>query len=182
MADAEITVEVEGTTPTVSTPENQETGEPAELGEAGKKALKAERDRAATAEKEAKELKARLDQLERAQMSEQERVVAEAIDKAKHDTRSEYAGLLVAAEVKVAATGLLDAEQVDSLLNTVDLTKFLTEDGQVDTDRITTFVQGIAPKNDGVRSVDLGQGARSNTPGLGSDPLLQALKNTVGAR
>lgn len=181
MADTEITVEVEGATPETPATETQETGDPAELGDAGKKAIKVERDRATAAEKEAKTLQARLDELERAQMSEQELAVAEAIEKAKTETRAEYSGVLVAAEVKVAATGLLDPEQIDSLLDSVDLTKFLTDDGQVDTDRIKSFVEGIAPKGTG-RPLDLGQGARSTTPGLGSDPLLQALKNTVGAR
>lgn len=182
MADAEITVEVEGTKPDTETTDTQEGGQPAELGDAGKKAIKAERERATAAEKEAKDLKSRLDELERAQMSEQERAVAEAIDQAKRDTRAEFSGVLVAAEVKVAATGLLDPEQIESLLDTVDLNKFLTEDGQVDTERIKAFVESIAPKEGATRPVDLGQGARSTSVALGSDPLLQALKNTVGAR
>jgi hypothetical protein len=184
MADTQVPVEVEGTTPETEATETQGTGEPAELGEAGKKALKAERDRAAQAEKEAKDLKARLDELERAQMSEQERAVAEAREEARKETRAEFGSQLVAAEVKVAATGLLAAEQIDTLIEDLNLAKFLSQDGQVDVERVKAFVEGIAPKaTDGTQRVpDLGQGARNSSAALGSDPLLQALKNTVGAR
>lgn len=174
----------EGTTSPESGTETPEGGQPAELGEAGKKALDAEREQRKAAEKSAKELKVRLDELERAQMSDQEKAVAEAIEQAKSETRAEFGSQLVAAEVKVAATGLLDPEQIDTLLADLNLAKFLTGDGQVDVDRIQAFVAGIAPKApEGPNRVpDLGQGARNSTPGLGSDPLLQALKNTVGAR
>lgn len=124
-----------------------------------------------------------LETVKAASMSEQEKAVAQAAAEARSATLAEFGGRLAAAEVKVAAAGKLDDQQLTTLLDTVDLTKFLTEDGEVDAERVRAFVDGIAPKPaDNPFQPDLGQGARGGTPALGSDPLLQALKNTVGAR
>jgi len=59
-----------------------------DLGDAGKKALDAERRRAHTAEKEAKALKARLDEIEAAQLSKEERLAKEA-EAAKAEAEAE---------------------------------------------------------------------------------------------
>lgn len=124
-----------------------------------------------------------LEQVKAASMSEQEKAVAQAAFEARTATLAEVGSRLAAAEVKVAAAGKLDDDQLATILDTIDLTKFLTEDGEVDVDKVRAFVEGIAPKPaDNSFPPDLGQGARGGTPALGSDPLLQALKNTVGAR
>lgn len=159
--------------------ETQETGEPAELGEAGEKALKAEREQRKAAEKAAKELKAKLEEIERSQMSDQEKAIQEAVDRTRAEAKAEFGGALVEAAVKVAAAGRLDADQLDTLLENTNLAKFLTDDGEVDMDKVQTYVDKIAPKATG--SADFGQGQRTHHA-LGSDPLLEALKNTVGAR
>jgi hypothetical protein len=64
----------EASTPDSSTePVADVQSDSAELGDGGKKALDAERRRANTAEREAKALKARLDEIETAQLSEAEK-------------------------------------------------------------------------------------------------------------
>lgn len=124
-----------------------------------------------------------LEQVKAASMTEQERAVAEARAATRAEVLAEVANDRVEDALRLAAAGTtLD---VDALLEGLDRARFVTEDGQVDTDRVKSYIEGIAPPkptDDPLVPVDLGQGARSATPALGSDPLLQALKNTVGAR
>lgn len=67
----------EGAT-TESPAEQQTQGDPAELGEGGKKALASEREARKAAEKSAAELKARLDQIEAANLSDLEKAQKQA--------------------------------------------------------------------------------------------------------
>jgi hypothetical protein len=180
MAD-EVEVIVEGATPTAT--ETQDAGEPAELGDPGKKALDAERARAKEAERELKALKAEFDEIRKSQMTEQERAIAEAKAAARAEVVGEFGSRIAAAEFRAAAAGRLDDDQVTVLLDSVDLSKFLTDAGEVDADKVRAVIDGITPKAPDPSFVpDMGQGARGSTPALGSDPLLAALKHTVGAR
>jgi hypothetical protein len=87
---------------------------------------------------------------------------------------------LAAAEVRAAAAGRLTDEQLVTLLDGLNLSAFVGDDGEVDQAKVVKFVDGIAPKTDAPGFPDLGQGARQPLA-LGSDPLLDALKKTVGA-
>jgi hypothetical protein len=180
MAD-EGTEGTEAATATGTETETQEAGQPAELGDAGKKALDTLRAEKKAAEKEAKEAKAALDDLKRAQMSDQER----AIDEAKAATRAEVLGQvgskIAAAEFKAAAAGRLGDDQLQTLLAGLDLQAFLTPDGDVDVDKVGSFIDGIAPPAQEGRTADLGQGARS-TMALNGDPLERTLKDKLGIR
>jgi hypothetical protein len=125
-----------------------------------------------------------LEQVKQQSMSEIER----AVEQAKSDGRAE--GLRVgsvkiaAAELKAAATGRLDADQLATLLENVDLARFLDEDGEVDGEKVAKFIDGIAPKPTEPTEPSFpafAQGARGSVP-LGGDALEQLLKRTVGTR
>jgi hypothetical protein len=124
-----------------------------------------------------------LEETRRQAMTDQERAVAEAVDR----VRAEMAGGLVAAEFKAAAaTSGLDA---DALIEAVDPGKFLSEDGTPDVDAIQAFVSRITPEpapqpDPGVPVFgDFGQGSGSaNDQALNGDPLLRDLKAKLGAR
>lgn len=157
-----------------------EEAPPADLGDAGKQALdrmKAERN---AAKDEAKQLKAQLEEIQRSQMSDQEKAIEEAKAAARAEVLGEVGGKVVAAEFKAAAAGRLEDEALASLIDGLNLASFLDDSGDVAVERVKALIDGIAPAQV-ERNADFGQGARS-TPALGSDPLLQALKNTVGAR
>lgn len=129
----------------------------------------------------AKELKA----LRESSMTEQERAVAEAVAQARTSTLLELGSHLVSAEFRAAAAGRLTADQLSALLEDMDMSKYLTEDGQVDTERVAKKVDALAPKPDPNAPPtwpDLGQGARASTPALNDDALLHALEAKVGAR
>ena len=84
------------------------------------------------------------DALERELMSDKDKAVAQAADDAKASVRSQYAPRLVAAEFKAAAAGRIEADRLATLLEPLDLSKFLNGD-DVDTDKVAAFVNGISP-------------------------------------
>jgi membrane protein involved in colicin uptake len=127
-----------------------------------------------------------LEELRKQSMSETERAVAEARAEARRDAMRELGSRVVDAEVRAAAKGRV--ADVDALLEGLDRSKFLNDDGDADAAAISKWIDRIAPAagdtdDQGDPFPDIGQGARGgDSAGLGSDPLLQTLKNSVGAR
>jgi hypothetical protein len=119
----------------------------------------------ASAAKELAELKGSM-------MSEQEKAIAAAVDAARSETLGQVGSKLVAAEIKAAAAGRLQPEQLDVLIGNIDARKFLGDDGSVLGDAVKSFVDGFAPQPQpsAPATFDLGQGARAANggPALGS--------------
>jgi signal recognition particle GTPase len=123
-----------------------------------------------------------LEELKRSMMSDQEKAVAEARETARAETLREVAAERVDSKIEAAFVGR-DVD-VEALLEGLDRSKFLTAEGEPDTVAIAAWRDRIAPereeptppKPDGFP--DLGQGNR-NSLGLGSDPLLAALKGAL---
>jgi hypothetical protein len=136
----------------------------ASLGDAGKRAIKAERERANAAEKAAAELKAKLDQIEAANMSDLERAQKEAAE-AKDAAAKATAEAL---RFRVAAQHGISDEDAELFLTGNDLDT-LTRQATRLKDRAPT---GPQP--------DLSQGA-GGVPALNSDGLTEALARAVGA-
>lgn len=128
-----------------------------------------------------------LETLRQQSMTEQEKAVAQAAAEARSAAMVEFAAQLVDARFEAAAAGKLDHEQLAELLSNLDRGKFLAEDGTVDAERITAFVDRLAPKPADTEPAetpfpDLGQGTRNSQMTLGSDPLLASLKKAVGVK
>jgi hypothetical protein len=114
-------------------------------------------------------------------MTEMERAIAAARDEAASETRKTYGSRLVDAEVKAAVKGT--SLDVDALLDGLDRTRFLNEDGEPDTDSITAWVERLAPKgtdDQQTLTVDLGQGQRGTVPALNSSQLQKDLERALG--
>lgn len=127
-----------------------------------KKALETERQARREADKAAKALKAELDALKAAQMTDTEKAIAEAKAATRAEVLAEFGSSLVDAEFKAASAGLtLD---LDALLDNLDRAKFLTEDGKPDKARIGEFVSKLAPAKRST-ATDTGQGARKDGTG-----------------
>lgn len=147
-------------TPPSSPPADGSKPQP-DLDDPGKRALDQERKARRDAEKQLKATQGELEQLRQAQMNDQEKAIAEAVAKAKAGVLAEVGGRLVDAEFKAAAAGR--SIDVDVMLEGLDRAKFLTEDGQPDTERITGYVDRLAPKSSAKLAPtarDMGQGAR----------------------
>lgn len=86
-------------------PTKQEPKKEEPLGDAGKAALDAERSARKAAEKEAREAKAALKKREEADMSEQDRAVAQARREGADEVTSAYRTRLLNAEIRARAAG-----------------------------------------------------------------------------
>ena len=99
-------------------------------------ALKAAADKWAAHEKASKPA----DQVKAEEDAEEIRKAAEKAVAAKYATK------LVTAEFKAAVAGRMKKEDLDDLLEDMDLTKYLNDDGDVDTDRVNKKAAIIAPE------------------------------------
>lgn len=116
-------------------------------------------------------IKAERDELKTRTQTDAERVLEdarkEAGEVARKEARAEALPRVVRAEFKAAAAGRIPADRLDTVLEPLDLTKFLTADGsEVDTDKVTRYVEGLAPAG-GQKWPDMGQGRRDSTKATG---------------
>ena len=97
-----------------------------------------------------------LDELKKSQLTDQERLVESTKDETRRAVRMEFATKLVDAELKSALNGrVLDG---GSLLE-FDKSKFIDDDGNVDSESVTAWVEAHSSTGD-VSKPDLGQGNR----------------------
>lgn len=123
-----------------------------------------------------------LEQFRQQSMTEQEKAVAAARDEGRSEGLRNAGARLVEAEVRAAAKGRVP--DVDALLEVLDPSKFLGEDGEPDRDAIAAWVDRFAPEQDEQAPgfPVLEQGTRTTPLALGSDPLTDALKRMTGVR
>lgn len=113
-------------------------------------------------------VKRELDEIKRSQMTDHDRALEDARAEARTQALQESGTRLVEARL----TGLLegrgmDENEVKDRLQFVDKSKFLTGDGEVDTELVSNFLDGVAPTQEQQRQVwpDMGQGRRGNPAG-----------------
>lgn len=118
-------------------------------------------------------IKAERDALKAAGLTENEKAIeaakTAARDEAKAEARKEILPQLVTAKFESLVGGRIPAERLTAILAPLDHTKFLTGDGEVDTDKVQQYVDGLAP--DGKKWPDMGQGHRGSsgkTTGVGA--------------
>jgi ferric-dicitrate binding protein FerR (iron transport regulator) len=111
-----------------------------------------------------------LDEFRKQSMTETEQAVEEARNDGRRQALVEAGSRIAAAEVRAAATGRLTADQLDTLLDGINLARFVSDEGEVDQTAVAKFVDGIAPQPEGrTAAFDLGQGARDPN-GAPKDP------------
>lgn len=148
---------------------------PPELGDPGKKALDDERAARKAAEKAHKEALVELEQLRTAALPDNEKLIKEAVDAARAETRHEVNGRLFAAVLKAETVGkLVDSDLLADPEVAVRLLGFdeipVTSTGDIDTEAISAavaslieakpYLAGAMPPGTGTPPPDLGQGAR----------------------
>lgn len=116
-----------------------------------------------TRAKENKDAAKKLKELETAHMNEQEKAVAEAKEAGRKEALAEAGSSLVEAEIKAAAAGR--AINIDALLEGVDRSRFLNDEGRADSAAVKAWVDKMAPAGAAKPQVpDLGQGNLGDTP------------------
>lgn len=125
-----------------------------------------------------------LEKLRLQSMTDQERAVEQARAEARAETLREMGASRVDDAVRVAVAGR--PVDVDALLEGLDRSRFIDDDGQPDRDAIASWVDRVAPKpNDEPAAgqfLDLGQGARTGDLALNGDPLQRTLEQKLGIR
>ncbi len=124
------------------------------------------RDKSQKHEKQSKANLTELDKIRRAGLSTDEQKLEEARDAGRAEVMATVGARLVDAEIKASAAGRLDDKQRTALLEGLDRNRFLTDDGDVDTDKVEALIEGIAgPKSakdePKTKFPGLGQGKRT---------------------
>jgi hypothetical protein len=107
------------------------------------------------------------DALLKSTQTDQERTVEtakkEAEEQARADERAKNLPRLVDSEIRIAAAGRIDAERLKAAIEPLDRSKFLTDKGEVDEEKVASFVATLAPSDDGKGKTfpNLGQGRRT---------------------
>ncbi len=117
-----------------------------------------------------------LETLRQQSMTETERAVAAARTEAEKTTALRYGGRLVDAEVRAAAAGR--TIDVPTLLEGLDRSRFLNEDGEPDVKAISAWVDKLSPKpTEPARSgfPDVGQGARGTASSANPSTAMNSL-------
>lgn len=114
------------------------------------------------------DLKKKLDDVEAAQATEAEKAAKQAREEGRQAALAEATPRLVRAEFRAAAAGRMEAAQLDALLEDLDLSKYLTKDGEVDTDRVAKKITALAPDPGPNRPPLGGGGRKTEKPPAGS--------------
>lgn len=175
MSDTPAPVAPDPTTPPPETPDTEVPDQAAEL-ERWKSLARKHEDRAKANAEAAKEL----EKVKAASMSDQEKAVAAARSEATTETLRKVGFRLVDAEVKAAAAGR--SVDVDALLEGLDRSRFLDDEGEPKVTDIVAWIERLSPVAEETSKpfLDLGQGVRPNSAALNGDPLLRDLKAHLG--
>lgn len=124
------------------------------------------------------DVKAERDRLKAAGQSDDEKVAeqarTQAVEEARAEERAKLAPRLVAAEFKSVGAAKVPAAQLASLIAGAHAPNFLTGDGEVDTDKVTEFLEPFFTDgdqgSDSKQWPDMGQGKRrtTKTSGVGA--------------
>lgn len=105
------------------------------------------------------------DTLAAASKTDQERAAADAKKAGYTEALSKTTPRVVRAEFRAAAQGRLNKEQLEGLLEDLDLSKYVDDDGEPDVERIEKRVALLAPK---AAPPSFGQGNRGSAPSTSS--------------
>lgn len=121
---------------------------------------------------------ARLEAIEREQMSEAERLAAERYDAGRADERREATDRVVVAHVKSwAALNSVGADDLTELLEGMDRTRFVTSDYEFDEPKLAKFLGRFAKAGTTQAAFpDLGQGRRTQATTSTADQFAGAVE------
>jgi hypothetical protein len=91
------------------------------------------------------EVKTKLSKIEDANATETEKAIKAAREEARKEALVEATPRLVRSEFKAAAVGRMTGDALNEFLEDLDLSKYIKDDGEVDTDRIAKKIDALAP-------------------------------------
>jgi len=129
------------------------------------------------------DVKAELERLKRERLSDQEKAVEDAKKTARDEAVRDLgpAAIRTTLDIVLAAKGLKD-DEIESQLEFVDLSKFLTDSGEVNTDKVKNYVAGVAPARGHQGWPDTGAGRRGDPDGKGGGGTVQSGRDAYVSR
>lgn len=118
----------------------------------------------ASSREDYEEVKRERDALKAQTMTDAEKAIEQAKKDATAETAQKY-GSKMAETVMRVALGVrgIQGDELEDKLSYVDFTKFLGDNGDVDTDKVHRYLDTVAPENSSQQSwPDMGQGNRDN--------------------
>src|SRR5690625_1163632 len=127
-------------------------------------------------------IKAERDRLKQSTMTDAEKQIEEAREEGKALAAQEYSDRMVDAMLRGTLKGHgLKADDIDSRLSFIDRKAFLTDNGEVDSDKVNAYLEANAPGEKKKESwPDTGGGNRGGGKGLGGS--VQAGKDLYAQR
>jgi hypothetical protein len=113
------------------------------------------------------EVKTKLSKIEDANATETEKAIKAAREEARKEALVEATPRLVRSEFKAAAVGRMTGDALTEFLEDLDLSKYVKDDGEVDTDRIAKKIDALAPAKSG-RAPQDGPVVRRRPPQVGA--------------
>ena len=159
----EETTPQEGTTDTPEASEPKPAANLDTLPEWAREALTKANREAAKYRTDANALKGtakELETLRQSAMSDQEKAVSQAKDEGRAQALAEVGTARAEDAIRFSVGERLPEDELDSILDVLNLAHFLTDDGGVDREKVTKYVERIAPTPDTTTVPDLGQGPR----------------------
>lgn len=121
------------------------------------------------------DLKAKLEQYEQSNMTDAEKQIQQAREEAKAEVAQQYQGRIVDARLRGSLAGRgLDDDAIDQRLSFIDHKAFLSDNGEVDSDKVNAFLDASAPQGKQQVWPDMGGGNRSGGSGKRAGGSLQA--------
>lgn len=112
-----------------------------------------------------KEKAARADALDHELSSETEKATKAARTEAEKEARNTYTPRLVRSEFRAQAKGVLSGDQLNALLEDLDLSRYVADDGDVDVEKVEKKIAALAPaREERAPFPDLGGGRRGGAP------------------
>ena len=110
------------------------------------------------------QIKTELTEVKQANQTESEKAITAAKDEARQAALAEAGPRLVAAEFRIALAGRRTADEVAKLIEDYDLSKYLTDSGEVDTKRVSEKADLLAPQTEERKTAPtFGGGARKTS-------------------
>lgn len=114
-------------------------------------------------EERAKANQEQLEALKKSQMSDTEKAIEEAKAAGRAEAHGEVGQRLAAAEIKAALAGVV--EDPASIVEDLNLAKYVTDKGDVDTEAVKALAEKFQKLSPGKGSADLKQGTRGKAAG-----------------
>lgn len=126
-------------------------------------------------ERDAKKATRELEQVRKANQTDQEKAIEAAKDEGRKSALTEAGQRLAGAEIKAALSGVVPDPK--AIVEDLNLAKYVNDDGEVDEDAVKALREKYAALNGGRKGQSFDGGAKDKDAPTGGSFLTQAIRN-----